>query len=200
MTTIALGGHRWRYCGHCSGRADKTTVVRPVDCAHPFLRTALDGDGYACIDCFEPQAGPPLVAEDLEQGHAALSLVIPVMLFGGMLLALAGVTGKLRWLVERLPLPEPGLNGWSLTVLTVSAFGLWLHLARVRRATRGLDRLLFNQRPKPDPWFGTAVYDPDKGDVPRRRSHPALAEEDRHPDIAELDPTLLPRCRNGWRS
>jgi hypothetical protein len=199
MTTIALGGHRWRYCGYCSSRADKTTVVKAVTCAHPFLRTALDGVGYDCLDCFEPQPGPPLLPEELGAGHAALALVIPVMLCGG-LLALAGASGKLRYLVTHLRLPEPGLNGWSVFVLAALAIGVWQHLARVRRATRGLDRLLFNEKPRPDPWFGTAVYDPDRAEVSRRRSYPDPSLEDLPPDIAELDPTLLPRHRPGWRS
>jgi hypothetical protein len=63
---------------------------------------------------------------------------------------------------------------------------------------RELDVALHNQPPKPDPWFGTAVYNPDKGDVPRR-SHPDPAA-DLPPDAAELDPTILPVRRNGWRS
>ena len=201
MTTIEVGGHRWRYCGHCSGRADKTTIARPVTCAHPYLRTALDGDGYACIDCFEPQPGPPLVAEDLEQGHAVLSLVIPVLLFGGMLLALATASGKLRYLVEHLPLPEPGLNGWPLFVLTVGGIGLWWRLSKIRTTVHELDVALFNEPPPADEWwFDTSPFtDTAPAPVRRRRSNPDPAL-DLPPDAAELDPTILPRRRSGWRS
>lgn len=178
MTTVEMGPYRYRLCHICTGRINKTTILKPVVCAHPFSRARRD-DGkttYQCIDCFEPVPGPPECSPEkrcgcekcVDAGHAGLSLVVPVGLFGGLMLALAVASGHARYLIEHLPLPEPGLNGWPLFVLgATAAYVTW----RMRNAETtphpSLEELLnFDSQPEgEDPWYGTSPFtdvDPDQ--------------------------------------
>lgn len=61
--TVTRDGRRIRFCAFCLSRADKTTVVTPVACQHPYSR-ARTGGGYICLDCFEPVPGPAWCADD----------------------------------------------------------------------------------------------------------------------------------------
>jgi hypothetical protein len=159
--TINLGDRRWRLCANCAGRADKTTIVQPVACAHPFARAAYtDGSitGYLCRECFQficldcakltavtPDSVPgdrcQCVPTTAEAGHAGLSLVVPVAIFGSALVALAGVSGNLGYLWHHLPL-TPTPNGFTLLALTALTVGWWWRLTRIPDAPHELDVLL----------------------------------------------------------
>jgi hypothetical protein len=172
MVTIAMGATRWRLCRICTGRADKTTVVKAVVCAHPYSRAHHDSTGpttYRCIDCFEPVAAPPETAPEkrctcgvcADAGHAGLSLTISVGIFGGALLALAGVSGKLRYLWDHLPLTETP-NGFTMLCLMVLTIGCLNRIYRHRALPDNpyADEYDPESSPEVDEWwFGTSPFD-----------------------------------------
>ncbi len=180
--TVDLGRHRVRFCAWCAGRGEKTTVVRPVVCAHPYRQAhRVDGqlESLVCTECFEAVADdgyddPPETRCpcDLcrDAGHAGLSLVVPVI-FAAIMVALAIASGTLRAAILALPLPEPGLTGWPVMVLLVVAVGAWRHLSRSKGP--GLEQP--DDAPGVNPWFGSPPRDLDL-------------------DPDEARPGLLPRC------
>jgi len=133
--TVNVGDRRWRFCQLCLSRADKTTVVTPVTCAHPYSRARNDG-GYICLDCFEPVPGPAWCADDdrwaaecarTEAGRASLATVLSLGLLGTVLVSIAGATGKVGftlacllvlvggcfWRMRRAETtPHPSLEKW----------------------------------------------------------------------------------------
>jgi hypothetical protein len=131
-----VGDRRWRFCELCLSRADKTTVVTPVTCEHRFSR-ARNG-GYICLDCFEPLPAQARHADDdrhtcdqcTEAGRASLATVLSLGLLGTVLVSIAGATGKVGWVADRLPLPHPAPNGLSLLVVLVLAAGVLWRLNR----------------------------------------------------------------------
>ncbi len=144
---------------------------------------------------------------------ARLARALPPVALGGILLALGFSTGEIqgyvrsvRHLIEVMPLPEPGLNGYAVACLAALVGGCWWQMRQVRSPEREqLERLveLDKQEKWPrgreplagcpwpgDPGFGTAPF----ADVPvaRRRLHPVIPAEDRDPDPEEVGRTLLP--------
>lgn len=79
-----------------------------------------------------------------QPGRARTALIVPVGLFGGGMLALAWATGKLRYLVERLP--EPKLNGFPLLCLAVVAGGCLWRLSRIETPAHEFDELAARRR------------------------------------------------------
>jgi hypothetical protein len=134
--TVSVGDRRWRFCELCLSRADKTTVVTPVTCEHRFSR-ARNG-GYICLDCFEPLPAQARHADDdrhtcdqcTEAGRASLATVLSLGLLGTVLVSIAGATGKVGWVADRLPLPHPAPNGLSLLVVLVLTAGVLWRLNR----------------------------------------------------------------------
>jgi len=63
-----------------------------------------------------------------DSGRASLATIASVGLYGTVLAALAGGTGKLGWLADALPHPSP--NGFSLLCLLVLVAGCFWRLNR----------------------------------------------------------------------
>lgn len=118
-----------------------------------------EGDEIADL---RPEKYYDLAPEDV--GHAGLSLVLPG-LFAGALLLIAAVSGKLGYLVEHLPLTERP-NGFTLLVL-ICLVAVCCWRVRLRRL---VDRGLEIDRDPDDmfspvvteltgPWFSTVAVE-----------------------------------------
>jgi hypothetical protein len=107
-----------------------------------------------------------------DQGHAGLSLIVPVAGLGGGMLLLAAASGKLGYLVDHLPVIPPA-NGFTLLVLAALLAVLWV---------------AFRRRPEP------AVYElADWGDDPDPADSAAAEVFDPFYSVdVDHDPT-------GWR-
>lgn len=132
-----------------------------VDCGEPNCRRCRQDD-----DELAAEKRAELAHED--QGHAGLSVLLPVAELGGGMLALAAASGKLGYLVRHLPM-APTPNGFSLLVLVGLAAGCWL-LARRPPATYELGEWdddgygpvdAYSDFDPADPYYGTDVdHDP----------------------------------------
>jgi hypothetical protein len=86
-----------------------------------------------------------------DSSRAPIGLVIAVAGLGAGALALAGATGKLDYLAERLP--HPTANGWALFVLAVIAGGAWWRMYRTDTPAHEFDELAYRrQRPRKEKW------------------------------------------------
>jgi hypothetical protein len=102
--------------------AGRALTNRGGDCTREQYRTLLDKRDKAQRDLRTAEKA----AED---GHAGLSLIVPGM-FAGLLLLVAASNGKLQYLVHHLPVVPP-LNGVTLAGLIALAAYVWRRLQRV---------------------------------------------------------------------
>lgn len=170
--TISMGDKRFRLCGICASRGDKTTELKPVDCAHPFARHTAGAREYSCIDCFEPVPAPVEAAEGRctcdrcrEAGGGSVGLVLVVAVLG---IVLAGLAGQLGSLIRWLPL---------LALLVAGAGWYWRLRARP-----------FTHDPRFGPWYGPVELDPHE-------ARPTLPPVDLTPVPAQLLESVLADAR-----
>ena len=99
-----------------------------------------------------------------DAGRAALALVLPVGGLGTLLIALAAASGKLRYLVDHLPLPHQ-INGPSLLVIAGLLFAVCRRLARVESTGELVDRLVDLDTFEGGPWLGTRPATVERGPI-----------------------------------